>query len=496
MFALFAFVGAVFAAMPAPARAAGPKVVIIVGPVGTLTPQYIGYANETATAATAAGATVVKVYSPKATAAAVLTAVAGANIIVYYGHGSGFPNPYSTTLDPNGTNGWGLQGPNAKGTHEDNWSNGTLKYYGEAWISANARPAPGFVMVYANACYAPGASEGWDTPATESVAKTRVGYYSRAPLNMGAGAYFATDLGASSLVSRLITQRTTAFGDIFKMERSFSETALRRFNHPHVTNQQVWLHKAANWSGQVNYWYAFAGNPNRTPSGTTISPVKYPLPSTLDTTAPRLTSWLPGTSHTGVATSATVRVTFSEAVTGVWSGSFTLQDGATYITSTVTYDAATRSAVLTPSAPLTPGRTYKVALTSRIKDASGNMLAYKSWTFTTATTAPVATIDTTAPRVTTKSPAPSATAVATTSQVRITFSEPVTSVWTGSFTLQAGTTYIPATVTYDPATRSAVLTPSAPLAAGQVYKVGVTTRVKDLAGNPLAWTTWSFTTAP
>ena len=37
---------------------------------------------------------------------------------------------------------------------------GYVEYLGEDWIVANARPAPGFVMIYSNTCYAPGASEG------------------------------------------------------------------------------------------------------------------------------------------------------------------------------------------------------------------------------------------------------------------------------------------------------------------------------------------------
>ena len=84
----------------------------------------------------------------------------GANIVIYFGHGTGFPNPYSETLIARRSDGWGLQGPRARGTHEDDLAKGRLAYYGEAWLAANAHPAPGFVMIYSNACYAPGASEG------------------------------------------------------------------------------------------------------------------------------------------------------------------------------------------------------------------------------------------------------------------------------------------------------------------------------------------------
>ena len=105
---------------PSPARGLEPdmvvKVAVIVGPVGeALTPVYIGLAEAAASAAESRGARVSRAYSPAATPANVLAAVEDANIVVYLGHGVGTPNPYSSSPDPAATNGWGLQGPNARG---------------------------------------------------------------------------------------------------------------------------------------------------------------------------------------------------------------------------------------------------------------------------------------------------------------------------------------------------------------------------------------------
>ena len=61
--ALFTAV-AVLGAPAQPVAAAGEKVAIIVGPVGSLTSSYRTWADEVAKAATAAGATVAKAYSP------------------------------------------------------------------------------------------------------------------------------------------------------------------------------------------------------------------------------------------------------------------------------------------------------------------------------------------------------------------------------------------------------------------------------------------------
>lgn len=241
------------------------RVAIIVGPVGEeLTPVYIGLAEAAATAAETRGATVARAYSPDASAENVVAAVEDAHIVVYLGHGIGTPNPYSPDANPAITNGWGLNGPNAVGTHADSSRDGTLAYYGESWIAAHARPAPGWVMIYSNACYAPGASEGFDEPASEEVAAGRVGAYSRAPLaELGASAYFATDFyeGAAHLVGTLLDQPTLTYGEVFASEPRFSADGLTTHVHPDVDGAETWLHRSAYFDGKVDYWYAFAGDP-------------------------------------------------------------------------------------------------------------------------------------------------------------------------------------------------------------------------------------------
>jgi hypothetical protein len=112
---------------PASVSAADPiKVAIIVGPVGSLTPTYLHLAEAAATTAERHGATVARAYSPNATPANVLAAVADANVIVYFGHGYGHPSPYGG-LTTGRQNGWALQGPRARGTHDDGL-NGFLEY--------------------------------------------------------------------------------------------------------------------------------------------------------------------------------------------------------------------------------------------------------------------------------------------------------------------------------------------------------------------------------
>lgn len=251
-----------------PARAGvGIKVAIIVGPVGEeLTPTYIALAEAAVSAAETRGATVATAFSPNATAENVVAAVEGANIVVYLGHGVGSPNPYSDNPDPATTNGWGLNGPNARGDHADSSEDGTLAYYGEAWIAEHAKPAPGWVMIYSNACYAPGAGEGFDAPATEQVAAERVAAYARAPLaDMGASAYFATDFfeGAAQLIGTLLDHPAMPFGDVFASDPRYDPAAVVTAPSPLVEGTETRLQRSAYFEGKVDYWYAFAGDATR-----------------------------------------------------------------------------------------------------------------------------------------------------------------------------------------------------------------------------------------
>ena len=274
---------------PAPARAAGPKVVVIVGPVGTQTANYRERGDDIANAATAAGATVVKVYSPNATWAAVRAAVNGANVIVYVGHGNGYPNPYSATENIDRVNGWGLNMVAGKDgddpTGDGDTINAAMVYCGEKALLGTLGPSDGatqrqycaggpitpaanFVMVYSNACYTPGAGEARPAPA-ESVAVSRVSNYSSPIVRMG-GTYFATDLGSATLVDLILRNPTTPFGRIFEMGTGFSVDALRRFAHPDGAAAETWIQRTKPGLGD-DYWYAFGGNPSKTPSGSTAS---------------------------------------------------------------------------------------------------------------------------------------------------------------------------------------------------------------------------------
>jgi hypothetical protein len=323
------------------AATVAPKVVIIVGPTGAQTDSYRSSGDGIASAAEAAGANVVKVYSPNATYANVRAAVEGANVIVYLGHGNGFPNPYGYSGCPAGTtnqscmltdrdNGWGLNMVAGGGGGGDDESN--MVYCGGDALrgtlsSSNSRypycqgaihPAPGFVMIYSKACYTPGAGEGFDVKATESVAVQRVRNFSYPVLALGAGAYFATDLyqGASSLVQSIIENPNETFGDIAQSTPGYDAGAHRSFAHPDIPGAAIWVQQTADHGGDADYWYAYAGDPSRTPGGGSATPPT----SDAVTYSPPIRLLFPAGTYTGY------RFTDAGGVTG--SRSYTLASGS------------------------------------------------------------------------------------------------------------------------------------------------------------------------
>jgi hypothetical protein len=101
--------------------------------------------------------------------------------------------------------------------------------------------------------------------------------------------------------------------------------------------------------------------------------------------------------------------------------------------------------------------------------------------------------DTVPPSVIAQTPAPDANGVSIQIDPTAAFSEPIqSSTLTFALTDAAGAT-VPATVTYDPSTQTATLTPTAPLRPDATYTAAVS-GAQDLAGNTMTPVSWSFTT--
>jgi len=104
------------------------------------------------------------------------------------------------------------------------------------------------------------------------------------------------------------------------------------------------------------------------------------------------------------------------------------------------------------------------------------------------------------PTLTAVSPAPNSTSVAAGSNVTATFSTAVQGVSSSTFVLRnAAGTVIPATVSYNATTRTAILDPASDLAADGTFTAtlaGGAAAIRDSAGTPLATSSWSFVSGP
>jgi hypothetical protein len=189
---------------PAPVAAASrvpPKVAIVVGPVGATTPYYIGLANQAAAEAQKYTPNVVKVYSPDATWPAVKQALQGASIVVYLGHGNGWPSPYRSKLTPSTQNGMGLNPNNGASTHQ---------YFGEDRIGKEIKLAKDAVVIFSHLCYASGNSEPGLPEGPLDVGQQRVDNYAAGFVRAGAEAVIADSyLGPAYYVKSILRGRST-----------------------------------------------------------------------------------------------------------------------------------------------------------------------------------------------------------------------------------------------------------------------------------------------
>jgi len=191
VFAALVLVSATTATAPEARAGTQKRVVIVVGPVGSATENYRSNARQLASQARSYGAAVTSLFSPYATWARVSAAAKGANVLIYLGHGNGWPSPYSP-FEETSKDGMGLNATYGNG-------NSNTKYYGELYM-ARLGLAPNAVVVLNRLCYASGNNEWGAGNPTRSTAIKRVDNYGHGFLKGGAKAVFASGITSVSFV--------------------------------------------------------------------------------------------------------------------------------------------------------------------------------------------------------------------------------------------------------------------------------------------------------
>ena len=209
------------------------KVAIVVGPTGGETAHYKRIADGVARQARAYGAKVVRIYSPYATWRRVTQKARGANVLVYLGHGKGWPSPYSP-FQTRTKNGLGLNARAGNG-------NSNTKYYGERYLAKKLHLARNSVVILLRLCYASGNSEPGRPNPTLRIAKKRVDNYGSGFLRTGARAVIGETLGGAGYI----------FHGLFRTNRSLQQIF---WDSPDATRRYRVAYRAArspNWADAV-----------------------------------------------------------------------------------------------------------------------------------------------------------------------------------------------------------------------------------------------------
>ena len=190
------------------------RAVVVVGPVGSTTAEYVGYARTIAASLAASpDIAVTLILPPHATWQAVQDATNGADFFAYLGHGNGWPSPMPPGQE-DGKDGLGLNPTDGDTNTND------VKYYGANYLVGGTRCsvgvpvpmtkadcttakglwknygpgiklAPNAIVLLNHACYSSGnASPGIALP-NQDIAFQRVDNFASGFLAMGARAVFA-----------------------------------------------------------------------------------------------------------------------------------------------------------------------------------------------------------------------------------------------------------------------------------------------------------------
>lgn len=202
---------------------------VVVGPSHEATARYLERAEEISRVAEEGGMEVRRVYHPNATWPNVVQAADGANLLVYLGHGNGWPSPYAPFQGVT-KNGFGLNP--YEGSLESE-----VRYYGEGPVAARLRLAPSAVVLLSHLCYASGNAEpGMDIP-TEGVAIERADNFAAGFLAAGARAVFAYGWQPVTEVLRPLLRSDATMDELFTGQgfRGWQDVTFDSVRTPGVT---------------------------------------------------------------------------------------------------------------------------------------------------------------------------------------------------------------------------------------------------------------------
>jgi flagellar hook assembly protein FlgD len=198
-------------AVPAASTAAAVplKMVVIVGPAGSQTDADLTDAEALAVLGESYGMDVRRVFFPHATWDNVMANIQGANLVVYMGHGYGWPSPYTNTITESRQDGVGLNSWDGSGKAQ-------YTYYGANVIKEYWTLAPNAIVFLNHDCYTSGNGEPTMAIPSWDVAVQRVDNFANGFLAVGAGAVFAFEWQRFNKTLNLLMTTDETMAQIFE----------------------------------------------------------------------------------------------------------------------------------------------------------------------------------------------------------------------------------------------------------------------------------------
>jgi hypothetical protein len=235
------------------AAAAGPKVVVIVGPVGAYNASYKEEARDVIAEARRYTSNVVALFTPNATWARVREHTRGASILVYFGHGWGYPSRYGP-YDGDRQNGMALD--------PSSGANGVRRvYYGENRIRASIRLAPAAAVLLYRLCYASGNTEPRLSEGTTSQSKRRVDGFGAGFLDTGAQIVIAD--GHPSRPENYVRQLFTtdrAMWEVFRRAPNYNGHAMGPYGSARTPGARYIVDPDRGGSDPKGFYRSIVGN--------------------------------------------------------------------------------------------------------------------------------------------------------------------------------------------------------------------------------------------
>jgi hypothetical protein len=254
------------ATTPAATTQAKPRrAVIVVGPVGSQTAEYVGEARHIRDALVAGGITVELITPPNATWKRVKAAAEGANFFAYLGHGSGWPSPYVSNGEDT-KDGLGLN------PYAGDANTSDVKYYGANFLAGGYRctlgvPPPtteaackqitygvwknygtgihfarNAIVLLNRLCYAAGDGEDGMPVPSKSVAVQRVDNMAAGYLKAGARTVFALAWQPGVDIAKWLVSKHATMNQLFQMRDGKSSSPDYLPFHGWVGPWSVYVH--------------------------------------------------------------------------------------------------------------------------------------------------------------------------------------------------------------------------------------------------------------